>query len=204
MDIIDVKRKEFREDKIFGNNKEIMSAFNVILGVTGSISAYKACDIISGLNSNSINVKVVMTENAKRFITEETLAVLSHNKVYSDTNRDLDGKVSHIELAKWANLMIIAPCTANTIAKLEARFCDNFLLSVAMAMPLSNGVKNIIAPAMNPNMWAKCAKSTFSGWKLIDPVFGMAACGDIGVGKLESPRKIVQIVLKELGRKIDA
>ena len=165
----------------------------IILGVSGGISAYKACDIISGLQATGHEVRVIMTESAKRFITEETLAVMSHHRVYTDKNRDLDGEVSHIELAKWGNVFLIAPATANTINKLRHGFADNFLTTTAMAF---EGVR-FIAPAMNPKMWAKMdlAKDGFDqDWVTINPVYGKMACGDTGIGKLEKPRKIVEYI----------
>lgn len=161
----------------------------IILGVTGGISAYKACDIISGLQATGHTVRVMMTESAKRFITEETLSVLSDHKVHTDLNRDTDGVVSHIELAQWGDILLLAPATANTIGKIRNGICDNFLTSVIMAY---NGTM-IIAPAMNSVMWDKVERP-ISGWYVIDPVLGKMACGDFGIGKLEKPRKIVEYV----------
>ena len=88
---------------------------NIILGVTGSISAYKACDIISGLRATGHEVKVIMTEASKMFIAEMSLATISGNDVHCGFESEIHGSVTHIELAKWADMLVVAPCSANTI-----------------------------------------------------------------------------------------
>lgn len=174
----------------------------VILGVTGGISAYKACDVISGLQATGHEVRVMMTESAKRFITEETLSVLSKHRVYTDLNQDLAGEVSHIELAKWGDILLIAPATANTIGKIRYGICDNFLTNVIMAY---EGPK-IIAPAMNTKMWDKVESFVTQDrdWDYILPIEGKMACGDYGVGKLEHPRNIVGRVVSFTSMKVSA
>jgi len=167
---------------------------NVILGVTGGISAYKACDIISGLKATGHTVKVIMTESAKRFVTEEVLAVMSEHQVFTDANRDLDGTISHISLSQWGDLLLIAPATGNTMSKIHCKFADNFLTTVALAYE----GRKVMAPAMNPKMWQKIVRTGYElvgdGWEFINPVEGLMACGDTGMGKLEKPRKIVDFV----------
>jgi phosphopantothenoylcysteine decarboxylase/phosphopantothenate--cysteine ligase len=164
----------------------------IVLGVTGGISAYKACDIISGLKATGNEVKVIMTESAKRFVTEEVLAVTSGHQVFTDANRDMDGTISHIDLSHWGDILVIAPATANTINKIRFGFADNFLTTVVMAWDKMG----FIAPAMNPKMYHKTRESIgilkqYPNWNIIDPVEGKMACGDVGMGKLEKPRKIV-------------
>lgn len=165
---------------------------NIILGVSGGISAYKACDIISGLQATGHTVHVIMTDSAKRFITEETLAVLSKYPVYTDDFRDTGGHVTHIELAEWGDAFVIAPATANTINKIRYGVADNFLTTVALAW---EGI-GFIAPAMNPKMYHKVKDSIgvlnqYPNWNIINPIEGVMACGDTGIGKLEKPRQIV-------------
>ena len=103
----------------------------ILLGVTGSISAYKACDIISGFKSNGHEVKVIMTESAKQFITEMSLATISGNTVTTTMWNELNGNVDHIELAKWADAFVIAPATANIIAKIAHGICDDVLSTIS-------------------------------------------------------------------------
>lgn len=174
----------------------------IILGVTGGISAYKACDIISGLKATHHEVRVIMTESAKRFITEETLAVLSGHQVLTDSNRDLNGVISHIEISHWGEVLVIAPATSNTINKIRYGFADNFLTTVAMAW---EGV-GFIAPAMNPKMHHKTKESIgvlqqYPNWNIIGPIEGLMACGDFGMGKLEKPRSIVDYINYTLAKK---
>lgn len=172
---------------------------NIVLGVTGGISAYKACDIISGLKATKHTVRVMMTESAKRFITEETLAVLSEHQVFTDSNRDLDGTISHIDLAHWGEALVIAPATANTINKIRLGFADNFLTTVVMAW--EDKKPKFLAPAMNPFMYAKVEDALAemrefdSEWsRIIGPERGLMACGDYGMGKLSKPRNIVDTI----------
>lgn len=165
---------------------------NILLGVTGGISAYKACDIISGLQATGHTVHVIMTESAKRFITEEALSVLSTYPVFTDDLRDTGGSVSHIEIAQWADVFVIAPATANTINKLKFGIADNFLTTTVLAF--DDNKPKFIAPAMNSKMWEKTDSLDIlkKGWKIIYPAKGKMACGDYGIGKLENPRKIVE------------
>ena len=166
---------------------------NIILGVTGGISAYKACDIISGLKATGHTVRVIMTDSAKRFITEEVLAVLSKHSVFTDDLRDTGGSVSHIELSQWGDALVIAPVTANTINKIYNGFADNFLTTVVMAWDETK--PKFLAPAMNSKMWSKMVRPIYaleSTWTIINPIEGLMACGDVGMGKLEKPREIVK------------
>jgi phosphopantothenoylcysteine synthetase/decarboxylase len=183
-----------------------MSKF--IIGVTGSISAYKAGDIISGLLKNSKHeIKVIMTENAKKFITPLTLATLSKNPVYDEASEWCsDGSIKHIELSKWADILAIVPATANTITKLTQGIIDNLLTSTYLA--LFQGEENrgiVICPAMNTHMWEK--QQIQDHLKLlrgrprhliVNPEEGQLACGDYGMGKLSPTRKIVEAILGHL------
>ena len=180
---------------------------NIILAVTGGIAAYKAADIASVLaNEEFFHVKVIMTESAKKFITPLTLATLSRNPVYDDgAEWAADGSIKHIELAKWCNLFVVVPATANTIAKMAHGIADNLLTSVYLALPPEKAV--LICPAMNTRMWeAEQTKDNLallktnkdidndgksSNFSILQPEEGLLACGDVGMGKLPSVRTIV-------------
>ena len=177
----------------------------VLLGVTGSIAAYKACDIISGLKSNGHDVKVIMTESAKQFITEMSLASISGNLVTTTMWNELNGKIDHIELAKWADIFVIAPATANIISKIANGICDDVLSTIACVIE-GKTIPKFIAPAMNTSMWdsprtqinltalTSRDSNPFSQYIVIPPDSGLLACGDTGEGKLAKPRKIVEII----------
>lgn len=176
---------------------------NIVLGVTGSIAAYKACDITSKLIKKDINIDVIMTQNATKFVHPMTFQTLSSNVVNVDMFDDIKyWEVNHISLAKKADILLIAPATANIIAKLANGIADDMLSSVALA------TKNqiIIAPAMNTNMYENpatmenIAKLKNRGVKFIEPDSGMLACKDIGKGKLADVEKIVNIVEFELNK----
>ncbi len=171
---------------------------NIILGVTGSISAYKACDIVSGLMATGHDVQVVMTEAAKDFIPEIPLAVLSKREVISSFNAEAKGEVYHITKVHWADLLLIAPATANTIAKIANGQADNVLTAMALAF---NGIysgRRVVAPAMNNHMYEN--PTTMRNlltlqqdkWDIIEPAIGVMACGDNGQGVLPKPRLIVE------------
>lgn len=158
----------------------------VLIGITGGIAAYKICELIRMFKKNNYNVKVVVTPNALNFVTELTLATLSDNKVYSDNFDIKEYKPEHISLCDEADIMVIAPASANTISKLANGICDNLLTSVACAFnkPI------VIAPAMNTNMWnnnfvqENLSKLKASGYYITEPESGFLACGTTGEGRL--------------------
>ena len=170
---------------------------NIVLGVTGSIAAYKACDITSKLAKKSINIDVIMTKSATNFVHPLTFQTLSSNVVNVDMFDDIKyWEVNHISLAKKADILLIAPATANIIAKLANGIADDMLSSVALA------TKNqiVITPAMNTNMYENPAtienieKLKKRGVKFIEPDNGMLACKDVGKGKLADVDTIVDII----------
>ena len=174
----------------------------IILGVTGSIAAYKAAEIISLLRKAGHEVFVVMTKSAANFITPLTLATLSRHPVLSDLSEEKgeEWKPGHIELADRADLLLVAPATANSIARIACGFADDALGAVALATlaPL------LIAPAMNGKMWEHPAtqenveRLRTRGVKFIGPAEGMLACGYEGAGRLVEPGDIVLRVLEML------
>jgi len=174
----------------------------ILLGVTGGIAAYKAADIIGALKKYNHEIKVIMTDRAKDFITPLTLATLSKNPVYDDTQEWAPhGRIDHIELAEWADIFVIAPATANTIAKLANGIADNLLTSTYIAIDWKSKTnKNFIfCPAMNTRMYEneKTIQNMNILYKqynhhIVQPEQGMLACGTTGIGKLARTKIIVE------------
>jgi phosphopantothenoylcysteine synthetase/decarboxylase len=178
---------------------------HILLGITGGISAYKAADIAGALIKNGHEVKAIMTESAKKFITPLTIATMSKNPVYDDASEwTADGPIKHIELSKWADILVIVPATANTITKIAIGIADNLLTSTYLA--IYGDCRSVtICPAMNTHMWEKLwiqehltNLSKRYRHTIILPEEGLLACGDYGMGKLPSTRSIVEkIQIKE-------
>lgn len=172
-------------------------AKEVILGVTGGIAAYKSCDIIRKLRKSGFNVTVIMTEEARHFITPLTLQTISRNKVYSDMfELPSDWEPEHIALAKMADLVLIAPCSANIIGKLANGICDDLLTCTV----ISTKAKIVLAPAMNERMYKNrvvqenIIRLERLGYKFVGPVKGELACGEEGIGHLADADSIVREV----------
>ena len=172
----------------------------VLLGVTGCIAAYKACEILRGLQKAGVDVEVAMTENAAEFVSEMTFSALSGHPVRTSTFGDIADPIPHIRLAEKCDLMLIAPCTGNMVAKLAHGIADDLLSSTALA---ANG-HLAVAPAMNVHMYE--APSTQAnleilrsrGVEVIEPGSGYLACGEVGKGRLAEPEDIVGEVLRIL------
>ena len=176
---------------------------NIVLGVTGSIAAYKAADITSRLTKAGVNVNVVLTADAQKFITALTFKTLSRNPVETDLYDETeDWKPMHIELADSANLLLIAPATANLVAKLAHGLADDALTCIALALQPKTPL--LIAPAMNGKMWLhpatqqNVATLKGRGVEFIGPEEGMLSCGYEGIGRLFDTEKIVQRALELL------
>ncbi len=174
---------------------------NIVLGVTGSIAAYKAADLCSKLMKNKdIEVSVIMTESALKFVGEQTFLTLSKNPVVKDLWEIPEWKPGHISLADKVNLFAVVPATANFIAKYANGIADDAISTFA----LSHTAPTLIAPAMNPKMWAHPATQKNvkileeRGTIFIGPEKGMVACGDVGIGKLSDVDLIYDSILKEL------
>ncbi len=174
---------------------------NIVLGVTGSIAAYKAADLASRLTQQKCNVRVVMTAEAQRFITPLPFKTLSRNPVITDLYDEEEGwKPAHIRLADEADLLLIAPATANVIAKLAHGLANDALSCLALA--LNPKAKVLIAPAMNGQMWLhpatqqNVATLKKRGVEFIGPEAGMLACGYEGLGRLWPVEEIVEHALK--------
>ncbi|WP_145131827.1 bifunctional phosphopantothenoylcysteine decarboxylase/phosphopantothenate--cysteine ligase CoaBC [Paenibacillus sp. Y412MC10] len=175
----------------------MLTGKTIVLGVTGGIAAFKAASLCSKLVQKGADVHVVMTESAKQFITELTFQSLSKNPVYSDTFDERDPSVvSHIHLADEADLVLIAPATANMIAKMAHGLADDMLSTTLLATE----APVMIAPAMNVHMYAHPAVQAnmrlleSRGVMMIEPGEGLLACGYVGKGRLEEPETIVQVV----------
>jgi phosphopantothenoylcysteine decarboxylase len=174
----------------------------ILLGVTGSIAAYKAADLTHQLTKNGHQVDVVLTKAAAEFITPLTLHTLSGRPVYShDQFADTYDDVRHISMARDADIAIIAPATANIIGKLASGLADDHLTTVFTALRTQ---PRLISPAMNTYMYENpivqqnLAKLIGCGWKLIEPTEALLACGDIGKGALPSIAVIVQRIYENL------
>ena len=174
---------------------------NVLLGVTGGIAAYKAADLASKLVKAHANVDVIMTENATEFITPLTFEALTHTRCVTGTfERNHPMEVEHISLAEKSDVLVIAPATANCIAKLANGIADDMLTTTALACTC----KKIIAPAMNTNMFEnpitqKNIETLKSyGYIVITPGEGFLACGTVGKGRMEEPAKILDEILYQI------
>ncbi|MGO3731822.1 MAG: phosphopantothenoylcysteine decarboxylase [Vagococcus sp.] len=171
----------------------------VLLGVSASISAYKAADFVSQLKKQNINVEVIMTENSTKIIPALTLQVLSKNHVYLDVMReDTPTDINHIDLVKRADLFIIAPASANIIGKVANGIADDMLSTTALAV---HGIPKLIAPAMNTYMYTNPAMQdnlqTLEryGYQFIEPKESLLACGDYGKGALADTDTLVDTVM---------
>jgi phosphopantothenoylcysteine decarboxylase/phosphopantothenate--cysteine ligase len=190
----------------------MLSGKNILLGITGGIAAYKTAILIRLLKKSGANVKVLMTPDAKEFVTPLTLSTLSENPVHSVFSDEETGEWdSHVELGLWADIFIVAPATANTIGKMANGLCDNLL----MATYLSAKCKVFIAPAMDLDMYKHATthqnieKLIADGNLIIDAKEGELASGLVGKGRMEEPEEIVNFIetylrkgLPLLGKKV--
>lgn len=170
---------------------------NIVIAVTGGIAAYKSADIISAFITKGYNVKVIATDNSYNFVTPNVLNVISGGNHITETS----GETKHIELAKWCDAFVIVPATANTIAKITNGIADNLVTTIFLALPKEK--YKFICPAMNTNMWDNpitqdnISKLTdiLTNIHIINPIEGLLACGDRGIGKLAPTRTIVESII---------
>ena len=174
---------------------------NILLCVTGGIAAYKAAELVRLLKTSNAFVKVLMTKSAQEFITPLTMQALSGEKVHTDLlSTEAEAAMGHIELAKWCDLIVIAPCSANSLSKIAEGRGDDLLSAVCLATES----EIFIAPAMNQAMWKdkrtqkNLSKSIKAGLNIIGPASGEQACGDVGDGRMTEPADIVSEVEKTL------
>ena len=173
----------------------------VVLGITGSIAAYKMASVASGLKKLGVNVEVIMTENATQFITPVTFEAITGNRCIVDTfDRNFDFNIEHISLARKADMFIVAPASANIIGKIANGIADDMLTTTFMACTCPK----LIAPAMNTNMYNNnilqdnLRRCQNYGIRIIEPASGLLACGDAGRGKLPEPELLVEHILSEI------
>lgn len=184
----------------------MLSNFNVLLGVSGGIACYKSCDIVSRLKKLGAGVDVIMTSHATEFVSPLSFETLSARRVVVDMfDTDRHWEVEHISLAKKADICVVAPATANVIAKLADGIADDMLTTTCLALKCPI----VIAPAMNTNMYDSptvrdnLKKLRRRGVIIVDPVEGRLACGDSGKGKMAEPADIVNEVIYRLLPKRD-
>tara|TARA_B100000925_G_scaffold259512_1_gene215115 strand:- start:860 stop:2095 length:1236 start_codon:yes stop_codon:yes gene_type:complete len=170
---------------------------NILLGVTGSIAAYKSPEIVRNLRSQGFTVRVVLSESAKEFVTETTLQAVSSYPVRSSLwDTEAEAAMSHIELARWADCILIAPATANFLSQLAYGSANDLLTTLCLATQS----KIFVSPAMNSVMWENKAvqenKSTLvsRGINIIEPDYGDQACGEVGMGRMPDPDTIAGII----------
>lgn len=179
----------------------MLTGKTVVLGVTGSIAAYKIADLASKLSKLHCDIHVIMTQNATNFINPITFETLTNNKCLVDTfDRNFQYSVEHVALAKKADVVLIAPATANVIAKMAHGIADDMLTTTVLAC----GCKKIVAPAMNTQMLHNPITQDnldmlkHYGFEIIEPATGMLACKDIGEGKLPDTDVLLDYILKEI------
>ena len=173
----------------------------VVLGVTGSIAAYKIANLASALVKLHADVTVIMTKNATNFINPITFETLTGNKCLVDTfDRNFSYNVEHVSLAKRADICLIAPASANVIGKMAHGIADDMLTTTVLACKC----KKLVSPAMNTNMYENPVVQdnlkilSSYGFEIIDPAFGYLACGDTGAGKMPEPEVLLSYILKEI------
>lgn len=186
--------------------EKILSGRTVVLGVTGSIAAYKIANLASSLVKKGANVHVIMTKNATNFINPITFETLTGNKCLVDTfDRNFEFSVEHVSLAKQADIFMVAPASANVIGKIANGIADDMLTTTIMACKCHK----IISPAMNTNMFENpivqnnIQKLKNYGYEMIEPVSGYLACGDVGAGKMPEPAVLESYIMREIAMEKD-
>lgn len=174
-----------------------MSKKRIVVGVSGGIAAYKACDLVSKLSKKDYEIKVILTKHAEKFVSKLTFEALCHNYVETDLfDESNEDPIAHITLAKWADLMIIVPATANIIAKVVHGISDDLLSTTFLAC----NKHKMICPAMNTQMYENPVTQQNIqtckdlGYQILDPVVGHLACNDTGKGKMIEPADIVEAI----------
>ena len=184
----------------------MLTGKTIVLGVTGSIAAYKTANLASMLVKLGADVHVIMTQNATKFITPMTFETLTDNKCIADTfDRNFSFDVKHVSLAKKGDLFMVAPCTANVIGKLAAGICDDMLTTTLLATK----APIILAPAMNTGMWENpilqdnIQRLQRYGYHFVEPAVGRLACGDVGSGKMPAEEQLLEHILLHVAKEKD-
>ena len=186
--------------------RKLLENKTVVLGVTGSIAAYKIASLASSLVKKGANVHVIMTQNATNFINPITFESLTGRKCLVDTfDRNFEFQVEHVSLAKQADVFMVAPASANVIGKIAGGIADDMLTTTIMACK----APKIISPAMNTNMFENpivqdnIQKLKDYGYEVIDPASGYLACGDTGAGKMPEPEVLESYIMKAIAMEKD-
>jgi len=184
----------------------------ILMVICGGISAYKSLEIIRGLKKNNAQIKTILTKSAKEFVTPLSISSLSQEKVYEDMfSVENESEMDHISLSRWADLILVAPATANTISKLSSGSADDLASTVILA----SNKEIYLVPAMNVRMWEhQSTKENLNklknyGYKIIGPEIGDMACGEFGKGKMTEPNEIIKEIelyfrIKEKNKKYKA
>ena len=187
----------------------MLDNLNILLGVTGGVAAYKAVDLAGKLTAAGARVNTVMTENASRFVCPKSFEAVTNSAVFTTMwSSPEEHEISHIALADWADIVVVAPATAGIIGKIANGICDDLLSTALCACwPLIESGAALLAPAMNTNMWKNPAvqrnvkTAEEIGFGLIGPVEGRLACGAEGIGRMSEPHDILEAV-KNIASKI--
>lgn len=182
----------------------MLNSQNILLGVTGGIAAYKAVDLAGKLSGGGARVKTVMTEGACRLVGPKSFEAVTQSAVYTSMWAATEEyQISHIALADWADVVVVAPATANILGKIANGICDDMLSTTLCACwPLVKSGAVLLAPAMNTNMWTNPAVQhnvktlQERGFKFIGPAEGRLACGTEGVGRMSEPQQIIESIEK--------
>jgi phosphopantothenoylcysteine synthetase/decarboxylase len=182
----------------------MLDNINIIVGVTGGVAAYKAVDLASKLTTARANIYTVMTENACRFVGPKSFEAVTNSTVFTDMwSAPEQFRFGHITLADWADLVVVAPATANIIAKIANGICDDLLsTTLCTCWPLIKSGGGLLAPAMNDKMWSNPAvqKNVETirkmGFQLVGPAEGRLACGTKGLGRMAEPKDILEAIEK--------
>lgn len=189
-------------DTVEASGRSVLMSRRLLLGVTGGIAAYKACVLTRLLRLRGASVRVVMTRTAERFVGPATFAALTDHRVYTDLFDDDPGRVLHVRLAHEADIVVVAPATANVIAKLAFGIADDLLTSTL----LEARCPFVVAPAMHTGMWeheatqANIAALAERGVRVVGPARGPLAAGDEGVGRMSEPDEILAVIEDVLSR----
>jgi phosphopantothenoylcysteine decarboxylase/phosphopantothenate--cysteine ligase len=177
---------------------------NILLGVTGGVAAYKAVDLAGKLTTAGARVKTIMTEDACRLVGPKSFEAVTQSAVFTtmwDTAEEY--QISHIALVDWADVVVVAPATANILGKIANGICDDMLSTTLCACwPLVESSAMLLAPAMNTNMWVNPAVQhnvetlKGRGFQFIGPVEGRLACGTEGIGRMSEPQEILEAIEK--------
>jgi phosphopantothenoylcysteine decarboxylase/phosphopantothenate--cysteine ligase len=177
---------------------------HVLLAVSGSVSIYKACDLSSKLTQAGHRVRVLMTKHATDLVSPQLFEAVTGEPAYtSEWGRERKAAMDHIDLARWGDLLLVAPCSADLVGRFAHGLADDLVTTVALAFP--SGKSRYACPAMNPVMLESAAvqrnlaQMTKDGWRVMTPAIGNMACGDHGPGRLPEPAAILEWIADGLG-----